>query len=256
MTTRSEPAQSPSDAASGYDRYMLYEAAAIRARLQRLIDQRCTLTVSGSVAPDSTATALLAIEASHMWIDVPRNPALLQRLLRCAKLAFDGRLDSIEVRFNTAAAVTGTFEGGPALRVPLPERLLHLQRRELMRREPPGVLNCLVPRTVGNGAAPTQVASTIRDIGGGGLAVLADDTLDLKVGDLLPGCVIELPELGEVEVTLRVRHTRELTQRGKTLRQAGCEFVELAPATQEKLFRYLMQIDRERLARQRGFKTD
>lgn len=256
MTTGIEPSPPQPDAASGYDRYMLYDAVAIRTQLQRLIDHRCTLTVSGGGAADSTATALLEIRDSHMWVDVPRNPAVLQRLLRSEKLSFDGRVDNIEVRFSTQAAATGTHEGGPALRVPLPERLLHLQRRELMRREPPGILNCLVPRKLGGAAVTGAVATTIRDIGGGGLAVLADDALALSVGDLLPGCVIELAELGQVEVTLRVRHIREFSQRGKTLRQAGCEFIDLPAAAQEKLFRYLMQIDRQRLARQRGFKSD
>ncbi|MDQ3205744.1 MAG: PilZ domain-containing protein, partial [Pseudomonadota bacterium] len=116
--------------------------------------------------------------------------------------------------------------------------------------------NCIVPPSRRDESVVKAIATTIRDIGGGGLAVLADDALSLSVGDLLPGCVIELPELGEVEVTLRVRHIREISQRGKTLRQAGCEFVDLPAPTQEKLFRYLMQIDRQRLARQRGFKSD
>lgn len=40
-----------------------------------------------------------------------------------------------------------------------------------------------------------------------------------------------------------------MRRRGKDVLQAGCEFVDLPAATQAKLFRYLMQLDREQLAR-------
>ncbi|MDQ3204924.1 MAG: flagellar brake protein, partial [Pseudomonadota bacterium] len=123
MTTdRTEPSPTAPDANSGYDRYMLREPRAIRGQLQRLIDNRCTLTVSSGGAPDTAATALLGLAADHMWIDVPRNPALMQRLLHSERLGFDARLESIEVRFSTGPPVAGTHAGAPALRVPLPER--------------------------------------------------------------------------------------------------------------------------------------
>ena len=235
-----------------YDKCLLHDAASIRAQLQQLIDKRCMLTATGEAGAASMLTAPLAIEGATLWIDVPPAEAVLDRLLRCARLSFDGVLDKVTLRFSSGPPTLGAYDGRPALRLPVPERLLHLQRRELMRREPPpGALNCLVPgRGPATGSPPTP--TTIRDIGGGGLAVLApDDALALAPGDLLPGCVIELPELGAVEVTLRVRHIRQVHQRGKDIRQAGCEFVDLSATAQSKLFRYLMQLDREQLARRR-----
>lgn len=242
-----------------YDKCMLYDAASIRAQLQQLIDKRCTLTASGDVgavsmltAPLAIEGAMLAIEDAMLWIDVPPSEEVLQLLLQCARLSFVGMLDKVTLRFSSGPPLLGTHDGRPALRVPLPERLLHLQRREIMRREPPpGALNCLVPARDRTRNAP-PITTTIRDIGGGGLAVLvADDALVLATGDLLPGCVIDLPGLGSVEVTLRVCHVRHVHQRGKDVLQAGCEFIDLPAAAQAKLFRYLMQLDREQLSRRR-----
>jgi c-di-GMP-binding flagellar brake protein YcgR len=73
------------------------------------------------------------------------------------------------------------------------------------------------------------------------------------VGDVLAGCHVDLPQFGEIEFDLRVRHVVEREQRGRVVTQAGCEFVELQPAAQRKLFRYLMQLDREVLARRRQY---
>lgn len=243
----------PDNATSGaYDKCLLHDPASIRAHLQRLIDGRCMLSATGDVGAAGTLTAPLAIEDDRLWVDVPRSASVLDSLLHCTRLSFEGAIDKITLRFSSGPPVLGSHDGRPALVVPLPQRLLHLQRRELMRREPPaGALDCLVPaRDPARGQPPT--VATIRDIGGGGLAVLvADATLALAPGDVLRDCVIELPGLGAVEVTLHVRHVSQVRQRGRDVRHAGCEFVDLPAATQAKLFRYLMHLDREQLARRR-----
>jgi c-di-GMP-binding flagellar brake protein YcgR len=234
-----------------YDKCMLYDAASIRIQLQKLIDKRCTLTAIGESGAVSLLTAPLAIEGDILWVDIPSSQEVLDRVLKCARLSFVGALDQVSMRFSSGPPVLGIQDSRPALHLPLPDRLLHLQRREIMRREPPpGALTCIVP---GRGrTAGIAISTTIRDIGGGGLAVLvADDAMVLATGDLLPGCRIALPGLGVVEVTLRVCHVRHVQQRGKDVLQAGCQFIDLPPADQSKLFRYLMQLDREQLARRR-----
>ena len=252
MTIRNTRDPPPDNATGVYDKCLVHEPASIRAHLQMLIDKRCMLTASGEAGASSVLTAPLAITDDMLWVDVPRSAAVLEGLLACTRLSFEGAIDKVTLRFSSGPPLLGSHDGRPALGVPRPHRLLHLQRRELMRREPPpGVLDCRVPARDTAGGLPPTVA-TIRDIGGGGLAVLvADATLALAPGDMLPDCVIALPGLGEVEVTLHVRHVRQVRQRGRDVRHAGCEFVGLTPAAQAKLFRYLMQLDREQLTRRR-----
>lgn len=235
-----------------YDKCMLYDAPSIRAQLQQLIDKRCTLSATSDAGGVNMTTVPLAIEGDTLWLDAPPTGYTLHRVLQCERLSLVGAIDKVTLRFSSGPPLLSVHGGHPALALPLPDRLLHLQRREIMRREPPaGALHCLVPgRGRAQGAPP--ITTSIRDIGGGGLAVLvADDALVLATGDLLPGCVIDLPGLGPVEVTLRVCHVRHVHQRGKDVLQAGCQFIDLPAATQAKLFRYLMQLDREQLARRR-----
>ena len=248
-----QPPPPSDDATSVYDKCLLHDPATIRLHLQQLIERRCLLIASADAGATSMVTALLAMSDSTVWIDVPPGAAVLDRLLQCQRLSFEGTVDKISLRFSSGPPMLDSHDARPAIRLPLPGRLLHLQRRELMRREPPaGVLECRVPARDPNGGAPATIAS-IRDIGGGGLAVLVTDgLLEVVTGDVLRGCMIELPEIGAVEVTLRVRHVRRVHQHGKDIRHAGCEFVQLPAATQTKLFRYLMQLDREQLACQRA----
>lgn len=241
---------------SAFERYELHEPAEVLALLRRLIEHRCTVSVTpagepGSPPLASVVSALLAVDARHLWVDVPRQESLLNGLLRHERLSFDGYLDRVHVRFQCGPSRLDTQDGGPALRVPVPERILHLQRRELLRREPPpGDLRCLLPART-EGEHPGQpVNATIRDIGGGGLAVLVPESaMRLKVAEVLRRCRLELPDSGPIDVDLEICHIRELRQPAGVVQQAGCRFVNLPATAQSKLFRYLMQLDRERLAR-------
>jgi len=233
---------------SHYEKFTLSDGATIRRHLQQLIDKRCTLTARCQGGSAGMLTALLALDGERMWVDVPPGPTTLKLLLASPQLAFDGVMDRITLRFMAGPAEQTTLHGQRALVMPQPTRLLHLQRREFLRRAPPaGALQCHVPH--GDGS---RMTATIRDIGAGGMAVLAPDAmLSLTPGQVLPGCVIDLPDDTSVEVTLRVCHVFTVTERGRELRQAGFEFVAPPTGTQTRLFGYVMQLEREQRARQR-----
>ncbi|NUS38873.1 MAG: hypothetical protein HOQ02_07600 [Lysobacter sp.] len=240
----------PPDGDVCYDKFFVYNAADVRRHLQRLVDSRCMLVAHAEGAHESVVTALLQVEDASLWVDVPPGHETLLRWLNAPQLRFEGSLERVALRFACGPAQLASHSGRSALLLPLPSRVLHLQRREFMRREPPaGALTCRFPAP---GRSGQWIDATIRDIGGGGLAVLGTrEQVDFASGDVVSGCRISLPELGEVVVDLRVRHVVEREHRGRELAQAGCEFVDLDAATQRKLFRYLMQLDREELVRRR-----
>ncbi|HET6435249.1 MAG TPA: flagellar regulator YcgR PilZN domain-containing protein [Xanthomonadaceae bacterium] len=242
---------SPSAAAdldAYYDKFYVHGPAEIRRHLQRLVDGRCAVAAHPEGSGASVVTVVLQVEDASLWVDLPPGEAQLRAWLAAPQLRFEGSIERVALRFSCGPATMDSQDGRPALLLPMPTRLLHLQRREYMRREPPpGALTCRL-------AAPPagrEVEATIRDIGGGGLAVVATrEAIDFAVGEVL-GSRIDLPGIGEVEVDLRVCHVVAREHRGRALAQAGCEFVELDPAAQRKLFRYLMQLDRAALARRR-----
>lgn len=232
-----------------YDKFYVHDASEIRHHLQRLAGERCGLTVRAEESPDSMGTMLLRVEGEVFWIDVPSTRKMLDSWLASHMLRIEGSIDRAALRFSSGPAVLDTYDDKPALRLHVPERMLYLQRREFMRREPPaGSLVCHLRISE---EAP-EVRATIRDIGGGGLAIVATrSAMEFTTGEVLQGCRIELPEIGEVEVNLQIRHVLVHSRIGHDVAQAGCEFVDLAPAVQRKLFRYLMQLDRDQLARRR-----
>lgn len=245
------PARTAMEEDSPSDRYLLREPDRVRALLQALIDRRCMVAIACAGdrgGSPGVVSALLAIDRRDLWADAPREPDRLRALLECPRLVFEARLDRVDVRFACGPPHRDRHEGGPALRLPLPRQVLHLQRRELMRREPPaGTLRCVVPAQ--DAASPT-VEAAIRDIGGGGLAVLVPQSaLALRVGDVLRHCRIDLPGEEALVVDLEVCHLRQATRPDGPARQAGCRFIALPDAAQARLFRYLMQLDREFLAR-------
>ncbi|WP_460834644.1 flagellar brake protein [Lysobacter humi (ex Lee et al. 2017)] len=239
------------DGESLYEKYMLHHPADIRGCLRQLVDKRCTLLVHAAGTAQAVS-AVLGFGEGSLWVDVPRDDALTERLLAADRLRFESSVDRITVRFATGAARRGTFEGHPALEVALPQKVMHLQRREFVRREPAGQLHCLIPAQSPDGSARTTRA-TIADIGGGGLAVLSSDdhSLVLTTGGTIPGVVLDLPEQGPMTVTLRVQHAERIDQRGRKVWRAGCSFVDLPVQDQARLLRYVMQLDRLHAAKLR-----
>jgi c-di-GMP-binding flagellar brake protein YcgR len=236
-----------------YDKYMLHHPADIRGCLKQLVDKHCVVLVHAA-GTENAVSAALAVGPTSLWLDVPRDAALTAELLAADRLRVESSVDRITVRFATGAAREGTYEGLPALEVPLPVKVMHLQRREYVRREPLGTISCLLPLH-GDGGARRTIRATIADIGGGGLAVLTSDdaSLDMESGDVYPDVVLELPEQEPLTVALRVQHAQKVDQHGRRVWRAGCSFVDLTVGDQARLLRYVMQLDRLHMAKLREF---
>lgn len=234
-----------------YEKYMLSHPADVRGCLRQLIDKHSSLLMHAAGTEQAVSVAL-GLGDTTMWVDVPRDPALTERLLAAERVRFEGSIDRITVRFATGPVRRGVHGDLPALEVPLPLKVMHLQRREYVRREPVGSLACVMPVRTAAGETRSLRAS-IADIGGGGLAVLTtdDSSLVMLAGDLIPGVVLDIPEQGPMTVALRVQHAARIEQRGRKVWRAGCSFVDLTVQEQAKLLRYVMHLDRVHAARLR-----
>lgn len=232
---------------------MVHGPGEIRGHLLRLLDARSTLVGQAVGTADAQVTALLHVGETSLLIDVPRAKHTLREWLDSPQLRFEGSIERISVAFSCGPAWLDHHDGRPALGVPFPGRLLYRQRRDYLRiAPPPGSLRCRLP-VHRETEAPAWIDATIRDIGGGGLAMLSPaGAVSLVAGETLEGCVIDLPFLEPVTVNLLVRHVVARDGHGPPVLQAGCEFVGLPAATQDKLLRYVMQLDRERVSRRRA----
>lgn len=246
------------DADSG-EKYAITSEQDIRSLLKRLMDQRSLFTAHFGEGRLFLLTALLGFaEDGGLYVDVSAEDEINARVRAAASLLFRSQLDHVEVRFRCGPAVPTEYEGMPAFHVPLPTQVRYLQRREFFRLPIPvsQPVHCEVPvAPAADGRPRAPMKLRVLDIGAGGLALWLPPGQEtaLEAGMRLEGCRLGLPEAGAIQLALQVRHVYEHTDaRGQPRTQAGCAFLTPSPALQAMVQRYVMRVERERIARERG----
>lgn len=186
-------------------------------------------------------------EANRIILDCGANETLNKRILQATKIIFVTSLDGVKIQFVTNAIQPTTHAGRDAFSTNVPNQVLRLQRREYYRLTTPIVnpLKCEIP--LGNGE---KVEVPVADIGGGGIGMMIGHPpgFTLEVGTVFPGCRIHLPGIGTVETTLRIQSVFEVTlKNGNKVLRSGCQFIELRPAMQSMIQRYIIKLERERI---------
>lgn len=227
--------------------------------LRRMIEQRSMLEAPVPGGGPGLLSVLLDIDERRGQLVLDASPhAHVERVvLAQPEIAFVTRVDKVNVRFSTGPLVKQTFEGMPAYRAPIPDSLRYMQRREFFRIEVPtsqgATCQIMVPATANQ--PPHDIRTRVFDISGGGLSLVVppgDDGI-LTGGARFAACKLNLPESSPILVGLRVRRNFRVQRRGQlSITCAGCEYVDLAPNAQTVIQRYLMRLDRERIARERG----
>ena len=171
------------------------------------------------------------------------------------RLMFTTSLDKVKIQFSLNHLEKADYEGNPSFRGELPESVLRLQRREYYRLETPiaAPLRCLLPTLNADGSA-TMLETTILDISGGGIGVAVSAQSDqFANGNTFINSKINLPDEGELLVTLIVRNSFMVTTKtGANYLRVGLEFVNLPGTRLSMIQRYITKIERERKARLSG----
>lgn len=199
---------------------------------------------------DLLLTSVLDVDAegNGIFLDYGSNEALNKRILASERIIFVTALDNVKVQFVANHIEQTTFENRSAFRILLPDQVLQLQRREFYRLTTPiaNPLKCLIPLEDGRSAEVS-----LADIGAGGIGIIIGHPPEvaLESGEVFPGCRINLPGVGTLEATLRIQSTFEVTlKNGNKMLHSGCQFVDLRPAMQALIQRYIIKLERERLA--------
>jgi c-di-GMP-binding flagellar brake protein YcgR len=185
-------------------------------------------------------------------LDYGSNDTLNKRILKAEKITFVTSLDSVKVQWVSSQVATDTFDGRDAFRIALPSQVLRLQRRECYRLNTPLVspLKCQIPTGEG-----TSAEAVLADISAGGIGIIIPPLTGVvfESGAVFPGCRIELPGIGSAEFTISVQSTWEVTMKnGHKNMRAGCQFIDMRPGIQSLIQRYIIKLERERLANAPG----
>jgi c-di-GMP-binding flagellar brake protein YcgR len=228
------------------ERFAVYSKVEIAAMLRSLRDEGVLLTAYFDSDPGFLVTVVLDVNADfeEVIFDNAVDPLAQKRLLASKHIVFVGFLEHIKVQFVARLAEATQHDARDAFRIRLPESLLRLQRRDFFRVRPPisKPAKCLVPY----GEDGKQYESLrVLDLSVGGMAVMTyPEKFDLPTDEVIENCYLDLPGVGNVGLSLIVRHVDPVPKDEKA-RRCGCEFVDMASATRVMLQRYINQIDAE-----------
>lgn len=233
---------------SDLSKYLIHSKTEIIYLLRAIMQKTELVTAYFNQGKDFFLTSLLAVESDHVVLDYGANDALNRKIQESRKVVFLTSLERVRVQFTASRIDATAFSGRPAFRIPLPDSVLKLQRREYYRISTPITtpLMCEIPLMEGR-----KIDASIVDISVGGVGILGCPAgLELEEGTIYPGCRINLPEVGEIVTDVQVCNIVEVTLRsGQTTKRWGCQFINLPPNMQVLLQRYIIKLERERRAK-------
>jgi flagellar brake protein len=248
---------SPQDADQD-ERFLLSDPHEIRTLLKRMIDQRSLIDAALPGHGPSLLTSVLAIhDDDELILDASPDPGIERRALAEDELGFASRIDRIGIRFRTGPLQRVTWDRLPAYTAPLPQSVRYMQRREYFRLDIPLAhpVSCHVLVPSGDDVVRHEFRARVNDISVGGLSMVIPPGEELAVtpGARFGICRLQLPDNPPVLIGLQVRRLFRAGARSGVSRScAGCEFVDISPAAETAIQRFMMKLERERIARERG----
>jgi len=228
------------------DRFFLLGQMEIVSVLNELVHHREPVTVYFNGGRDFMLTTLLEVRADGLIFDPSGDLKANNRLPLSTTGVFVARLNGIRVQFSTKQAQVFSWGGSDAFWVPLPERVVRLQRRESYR--------ILLPV-----AKPIMVKFYTQDkliLGDWPAHNLSVAGLGLVMSRLPPGfgeaqdihrLKLILTKQNAIECAAVVRHITPLGE--KKIRpnyRVGVSFADLPPAMGVTIQRYITKIEHER----------
>jgi c-di-GMP-binding flagellar brake protein YcgR len=238
-----------------HDRYLLRGPREIHQILQGLIDSRALLSAHLAPGNQSFLTTLVAITDDALLLDPSPDELINNRAVAAHRIVCTGHLDRIRIQFPLTGATLARHDNRPVLRAAPPEELLRLQRREFYRLQTPvtETVTCTIPFPHADGKA-ASVAVRVVDISGGGVAIMVPpDDVPFAPNMEFDHCVLSFPDHPPIPLRLKVRNLFRLTNRnGIEMMRAGCQFIDLPRSADSAIQRYILKVERNRSARERG----
>jgi len=234
--------------ASNDNPYWVHSSVEILYTLNELRKTRISLGCESGQSGEVFTTEILAADAKDgLVIDVPPLQSQLDRALKSGTVTLRTATAGIKIEFELDTLSTTQWQGGSALRAPLPKRILKIQRRNFFRVAIPKSrpLACVIAQPGGK-----TFAYTVLDIGLGGAALFCKETDPaLEEGKTYEKCRIALPEMGTLELRLQVRHVAIISVENRpSSRRYGCEFADLKGPQEALIQRFVLQLERDRRA--------
>ena len=239
-------------------KYLLRDAAEIKALFRALLGHRGLLGARSIPGGHNFITALIeADEQRGILLDASTDPLQNERIAQSNALDCVTQLDRVRIQFLLENHALVVEDGKAGFRAPFPHTVLRLQRREFFRLQTPSTsarkVVCRFPLPLGNGRTH-EVELSILDISRGGVAIaVPPGGVALEQGAVFEDCTLLLPDTPPVSTRLTIRNLFRITRpNGVELLRIGCAFADLSASAGDAIQRYVLRMERERNARERG----
>jgi c-di-GMP-binding flagellar brake protein YcgR len=224
------------------DRFYVQGRMEILNVLNDLVHRREPVTVNFSGGTDKLLTRLLEVRKKTLIFELSADLDANLGLLDAASSDFLARPDGICVQF-AGGQVRRISWGGGAFSMPLPERLVRLQRQESFRILIPDALTVTLFANddVSLGEWP------LYDLSVGGLGVTVNGPSRMQLARSLVRVSLSLPGHGEIACSVTLRHATDLTKDEIDARyRIGVAFSDLSAEMGAKIQRYIIEQEYER----------
>jgi c-di-GMP-binding flagellar brake protein YcgR len=228
--------------------FVISRQAEITALLARLCDS-CTPIVLAAPGGASLTVRLWSADAAgrRLRFGTEAHTPQLPSAIAADEVVAIAYLDNIQLQFSLHGLVLVHGSDETALQTGWPETVLRLQRRDSYRvrmHEP------LAPSVSFRHPSMPDMALSLRllDLSNGGCALLLPANVpELQPGSSIHGISVELDALTRFEGKLLLHHVSALDgEQGP--RRIGCSWIDLSPAAERALQRYIQQTQkRQRL---------
>ncbi len=214
--------------------------------IKNLIKRGDRISVIFQEGRQSFLTVLLDVSVKEgvFYFDIGGSNDINQAFLRAESCTFTTLIDGVRIQFSAKGCREAKLDGEAAFAAPIPTRLLRLQRREVFRLQLPSTkpFTCRVRR-----GTPKEELLPLHDISVGGIGILTPNTLKYEQLEKLENCWLDLRESGMIHCALEVRYVTPVESRtGKALWHMGCRFIDLPPAAETLIQRFMAKIEAER----------
>lgn len=230
------------------ERFMVYNFREVAAILRDLSEAREMVNAIYSHGKSLLTTVLeVDVERDAVYLDIGPDDSANQSLLTSTRAIFVAQHQGIRIQWSSSRVGHVKYDGEPAFKIAIPEALQRVQRREYYRLATP-ILNPLICRIRLVASAANVLRLPVANISAGGLAVNLSDELVVEKGTEFHECKMDLPGIGEIEFDVRVRGVWTVELKTGLSKRVGMEFIRQRSGTPIMIQRYMMQLERDRLA--------
>jgi flagellar brake protein len=235
------------------EKFLTQHPIAIAQVLNELAKNKTTLNLSFNYGQDQGLTTVIGLsrDKKSVYMDKSLDAGFNKRLLTSETVVFS-KTDGIKIRWVSHNLSEVRLKDGDAIKLPLPDRLYRFQRRDFFRSPTPSIdpIICYIPYRNPTNGDVERLEMTLVDASLGGIGTMVSDHLSslLELGKIFPHCAIKIPQFGELDTSLCVKHMTETVMlNGAKKFRVGFQFVGLSREEERIVQRYVLHLEREAL---------